>query len=116
MSILSLSHSPFSQAMDYFPSDVSLWHIINASLVDVRVLIDDRDRVINRIIVQLRLVIKQVQLKLCGLLNRAGQLICEPMRAALEWIECRVQLLNLEAKVLSHCQATITRSQHWCAI
>ena len=77
--------------------------IIDAALVYVRILVDYGYGVIYRIIVQLRLVIKQVQLKLRGLLDRARQLIGKPMRTPLERVECRVQLFHWQAEVMGYC-------------
>ena len=93
-----------------------LWHVVNAALINIRILVDDGNRVVYRIIVQLRLVIKQVQLELGGLLDRAREFVGQAMRAAHERVEGRVELLDGEAETLGHGQATVTRTRHWGAI
>ena len=99
--------------MHDLPSDVCLRHIVDAALINIWVLVDYRDGVVYWVIVQLRFIVLHVQLELCGLLNRARQFVSQAVRAALERIEGRVELFNMQAEPLGDCQATVTGPLAW---
>ncbi len=48
--------------MNDLPSDVCLWYIVDAALIDIRVLVDYGDGVVYRVVVQLRFIVLHVQL------------------------------------------------------
>ena len=43
-------------------SDVCLWNIVDAALINIRILVDYGDRVVYWVIVQLRFIVLHVQL------------------------------------------------------
>ena len=48
--------------MHDLPSDVCLWHIVDAALINIRILVDYGDWVVYWVIVQLRFIVLHVQL------------------------------------------------------
>ena len=81
-------------SMHDFAADLSLGHIVDLALVDVGILVDDRYRIVDRIVVNLRFVVEHFKLHLRGILNGAAQFIRETIRAALERIERRMDLFK----------------------
>lgn len=80
--------------MHDFAADLSLGHIVDLALVDVGILVDDRYRIVDRIVVNLRFVVEHFKLHLRGILNGAAQFIRETIRAALERIKRRMDLFK----------------------
>ena len=70
-----------------FATDLSLRDIVNLTLVDVGILIDDRNRIVDRIVVNLRFVVEHFKLHLGGILDGGAQFIRETIRTALERIK-----------------------------
>ncbi len=81
-------------SMHDFAADLSLGHIVDLALVDVGILVDDRYRIVDRIVVNLRFVVEHFKLHLRGILNGAAQFIRETIRAALERIKRRMDLFK----------------------
>ena len=54
-----------------------LWHVINPALVDVGVLVHYGYGINDRIVVQLGFIVVDIELHLCGFLNRATQLVVQ---------------------------------------
>ncbi len=81
-------------SMHDFAADLSLGHIVDLALVDVGILVDDRYRIVDRIVVNLRFVVEHFKLHLRGILNGAAQFIRETIRAALERVKRRMDLFK----------------------
>ena len=81
-------------SMHDFAADLRLRHIVDLALVDVGILIDDRNRIVDRIVVNLRFVVEHFKLHLCRILNGAAQFIRETIRTALERIKRRMDLFK----------------------
>lgn len=81
-------------SMHDFAADLRLWHIVDLALVDVGILVDDRNRIVDRIVVNLRFVVEHFKLHLGRILNGAAQFIRETIRAALERIKRRMDLFK----------------------
>ena len=81
-------------SMHDFTADLSLWHIVDLALVDVGILVDDRYRIVDRIVVNLRFVVEHFKLHLRGILNGAAQFIRETIRATLKRIKRRMDLFK----------------------
>lgn len=79
---------------DNFATNLGLWDVIDAALVDVWILVNLRDRVDDRIVVELCLVVVHVHLHLRGLLNRAAQFIVQSVGALFEGVECRIEVFQ----------------------
>lgn len=77
-----------------FAAHLGLRDIVNLSLVDVGILIDDRNRIVDRIVVNLRFVVEHFKLHLGCVLNGAAQFIRETIRAALEGVKRRMNLFK----------------------
>ena len=75
--------------------------MVNLTFVDVGVLVDDRDRIHDWVVVQLRFIVVEVELHLGGFPDGAAQLLVEPVRAPLEGVERRVELFQREPQTLS---------------
>ena len=48
--------------MHDLPSDVCLWHIVDAAFINIRILVDYGDGVVYWVIVKLRFIVLHVQL------------------------------------------------------
>ena len=81
-------------SMHDFAADLSLGHIVDLALVDVGILVDDRYRIVDRIVVNLRFVVEHFKLHLRGILNGAAQFIRETIRATLKRIKRRMDLFK----------------------
>ena len=81
-------------SMHDFAADLSLRHIVDLALVNVGILVDDRNRIVDRIVVNLRFVVEHFKLHLCRILNGAAQFIRETIRTALERIKRRMDLFK----------------------
>jgi len=77
-----------------FAAYLSLRNIVNVALINIGILVDYRDWIVDRIVVNLRFVVEHFKLHLCGILNGAAQFIGETIRTALERIKRRVNLLQ----------------------
>ena len=86
--------------MQDLPADMRLRDVVDPALINIGVLVNDGDRVIYRVVVQLRLVIAapQVELELGRFLDRAGQLVGQAVAAPLEGVERGVKLLDWQAE------------------
>jgi hypothetical protein len=80
--------------MHDFAADLSLGHIVDLALVDVGILVDDRYRIVDRIVVNLRFVVEHFKLHLGRILNGAAQFIRETIRATLKRIKRRMDLFK----------------------
>lgn len=84
-------------SMHDFATDLSLRHIVDLTLVNIGILVDDRNRIVDRIVVNLRFVVEHFKLHLCCILNGAAQFIRETIRAALERIKRRMNLFERQS-------------------
>ena len=75
-------------------TDLSLRDVVDLPLVDVGILIDDRNRVVDRVVVNLRFVVEHFKLHLRGILDGAAQFIRETIRTAFEGVKRRMDLLQ----------------------
>ena len=80
-------------SIHYFASDLSLWDVVDSALVDVWILIYNGNRVVDRVVVDLRFVVKHIKLHLRRILYGARQLVGQPVRAPLKRIKRRVNFL-----------------------
>ena len=77
-----------------FAAYLSLRNIVNVALINIGILVDYRDWIVDRIVVNLRFVVEHFKLHLRGILNGAAQFIRETIRATLKRIKRRMDLFK----------------------
>ena len=77
-----------------FAAYLSLRNIVNVALINIGILVDYRDWIVDRIVVNLRFVVEHFKLHLCCVLDRTAQFIRKTIRTALEGVESRVNLFK----------------------
>ena len=76
------------------PAHFSLRYIIDSTLIDVGVLVNDWDGVVDRVVIELRFVVVHIKLHLSCLLNRAAQLVVQSVRTLLEGVKGCIELFH----------------------